>query len=138
MTNPSSAFDVAEVRVVAMAFGLRLSGRRQRMRYEFARSQFGAVRDRAEQVVRDRIIDSINRWARRAVRRADHVDVSDCSITSGNSAWDDLFADPDERRLRVTIRAIPADVARIIAPPDGDMRVAEGLVVMKYARPKGA
>lgn len=126
-------FAVEEVRVNRLAFIIRLSGHRQRQRFEWANHHTGAFRDAAMQAVIDKITDTIDRWAKRHVRRRGHVPVDQhATIADGRGEYDELFGDPDARRLRVSIRAIPDDAVpaelrdRDIMVPDDEyvVRVA--------------
>lgn len=140
MIDDDMTFGIAESNVTALAFRMRLSGRRQRERYAAAHAYFSdhPIRAELEQAVVDRIMASIDRWAKRHVRRRGYVEVSGATIMSGDAPYDTLFGDPDERRVRVSIRCIPGDVAAIIDPDGRGIRIADGMYVIRYPVPKSA
>jgi hypothetical protein len=132
-------FAVEEHTVTRLSFIMRLSGQRQRERYAWTHTHTGEWRDAANQTVHTRIIDTVDRWARRYVRRRGMVPVSEIRITSAAGEYDMLFGDPDARRLHVSIRALPADTVVKMVGDTSELRIPDGEFRVFVAVPrKGA
>jgi hypothetical protein len=131
---------IAEASVRRLAYRLRLTYDRVEDRRDqaanavwsdprFAGTGVYPTREDADRLAEERSLDTIRRWTKRAVRRANAVAVSEAEVrrvVDPSDMWT-----PGIIRIDVSVRVIAREVADLIVPPGHELRVPDDEYIVR-------